>query len=76
MSSNSPENAFDDRLLGLLRCPLTHSALRREGDWLVAEEGGLAYPIRDGIPVLLIEEARLPEGIKSIDELRRKLQRS
>jgi hypothetical protein len=30
--------------------------LRLEGDWLIAEVGGLRYPIRDGIPVMLIEE--------------------
>lgn len=70
MSQNEPIVPFDDRLLQLLRCPLTHSPLRREGDWLIAERGGLAYPIRDGIPVMLVEEARLPEGVKSLEELR------
>ena len=75
MSSDLPVNAFDERLLTMLRCPLTHSRLRKEGDWLIAEEGGLAYPIRDGIPVLLVEEARLPEGVKSLDELKQKFQR-
>ena len=54
----------------MLRCPLTHSRLQAEGDFLVAEEGGLAYPVRDGIPVMLIEEARLPAGVASIDELK------
>ena len=66
-------NEFDDRLLAVLRCPLTRSKLRREGEWLIAEEGGLAYPIRDGIPVMLVEEAKLPEGVTSLDELRQKL---
>ena len=70
MNANEPTMPFDERLLNYLRCPVTHSKLRRDGDWLVAERSGLAYPIRDGIPVLLIEEARLPEGVKSIDELR------
>jgi len=73
MSENENENAFDDRLLGILRCPLTHSSLRREGEWLIAEVGGLGYPVRHGIPVMLLEEARLPEGIASLDELRNKL---
>ena len=63
----------DAQLLQLLRCPLTHSKLRREGDWLIAEVGGLAYPIRDGIPCMLTEEARLPEGIASLDALKEKL---
>ena len=57
-------------LLERLRCPLTHSRLRVEGDFLVAEEGGLAYPIRDGFPVMLMEEAKLPPGVQSLDELR------
>ena len=73
MSQNENENAFDDRLLGILRCPLTHSKLRHEGEWLIAEAGGLAYPIRHGIPVMLLEEARLPEGVASLAELRTKL---
>ena len=63
----------DAQLLQLLRCPLTHSKLRREGDWLIAEVGGLAYPIRDGIPCMLTEEARLPDGIASLDVLKEKL---
>jgi uncharacterized protein len=74
MSGDLPVNKFDDRLLELLRCPVTRSRLRKEGDWLIAEEGGLAYPIRDGIPVLLPEEARLPEGVASLDELKQRLQ--
>ena len=57
-------------LLEILRCPLTGSRLRPEGDFLVAEEGGLAYPVRDGFPVMLVEEARLPAGVESLDALR------
>jgi uncharacterized protein YbaR (Trm112 family) len=68
-----PSSQLNDRLVQLLRCPLTRSALRREGDWLIAEVGGLAYPIREGIPVMLVEEAKLPEGIASLAELKRKL---
>lgn len=73
MSHNESETSFDERLLEILRCPLTHSRLKRDGDWLIAERGGLAYPIRDGIPVMLIEEAKLPEGVSSLDELRSQL---
>jgi hypothetical protein len=61
---------IDAELLEILRCPLTHSKLRLEGDFLVAEVGGLAYPVRDGIPVMLMEEARLPAGVASLDELK------
>lgn len=39
----------------LTRTPLSHDAARGE---LVSEAAGLAYPIRDGVPVLLIEQAR------------------
>ncbi|MEX0885213.1 MAG: Trm112 family protein [Phycisphaeraceae bacterium] len=61
---------FDLALLDILVCPLTRSPLRLEGDELVAERpdgAGLRYPIRDGIPVLLIDQARLPEGVADLD---------
>jgi uncharacterized protein YbaR (Trm112 family) len=61
------------QVLALLRCPLTRSPLRHDGDELIAEVGGLRYAIRDGIPVLLVEEAELPEGVDSLDALREKL---
>ena len=67
-----PAAAVDPQLLELLRCPLTHSRLRVEGEFLVAEEGGLRYPVRDGIPVMLIEEAELPPGVESLEELKAK----
>ena len=63
---------LDPELLEILVCPLTRSRLRLEGDFLVAEAGGLRYPIRDGIPVLLIDQAELPAGITSLEEFRRK----
>ena len=71
-TQNSP-NAMDPELLEILRCPLTLSRLRQEGDFLVAEVGGLAYPVRDGIPVMLVEEARLPHGVESLDALKTQL---
>jgi uncharacterized protein YbaR (Trm112 family) len=58
-------------LMEVLRCPLTRSRLRQEGQWLVAESGGLRYPIRDGFPVLLIEEATLPPGFTSLEEFKK-----
>jgi uncharacterized protein YbaR (Trm112 family) len=50
----------DPRLLDLLVCPLTKGPLRydRTRNELVSEQAGLAYPIRDGIPIMLVEEAR------------------
>jgi uncharacterized protein YbaR (Trm112 family) len=68
--NNSNSNVIDPQVLEILRCPLTRSKLRQEGDWLIAEVGGLRYPIRDGFPVMLMEEAQLPPGVKSLDELK------
>ena len=76
MSETSESAAKDeskDELFDMLRCPMTLSRLRREGDELVAEVGGLRYPVRDGIPQMLADEARLPEGVASLDELKARL---
>ncbi|MCI4680848.1 Trm112 family protein [Rhodoblastus acidophilus] len=50
----------DPRLLEILVCPLTKTTLRydRERNELVSLAAHLAYPIRDGIPIMLPEEAR------------------
>ncbi|MBB4103968.1 Trm112 family protein [Allorhizobium borbori] len=50
----------DPKLLELLVCPLTkgHLHLDREKSELVSESARLAYPIRDGVPIMLISEAR------------------
>ena len=72
MPESSITNTIDPELLDILRCPLTRSRLRQEGDYLVAEVGGLGYPVRDGIPVMLVEEARLPQGVTSLDEFKQK----
>jgi uncharacterized protein len=72
MSETSPSNVLDPEIVALLRCPLTRSRLHQEGDWLVAEVGGLRYPIRDGFPLMLVEEARLPAGIATVDEFKAK----
>lgn len=66
---------IDSALLEMLRCPLTGSRLRQEGDFLIAEVGGLAYPVRDGFPVMLMEEAKLPPGVESLDVLKRQYPR-
>ena len=70
MSTERTSPGLDPQFLEMLRCPLTGSRLRPEGDFLVAEVGGLAYPVRDGFPVMLVEEARLPAGVESLDALR------
>ncbi|HEX9463187.1 MAG TPA: Trm112 family protein [Alphaproteobacteria bacterium] len=50
----------DPKLLEILVCPLTKGPLRYDEarQELVSEQAGLAYPIRDGIPIMLIDEAR------------------
>jgi uncharacterized protein YbaR (Trm112 family) len=56
--------AVDPRLLEVLVCPVTKGPLRydRARGELVSERAGLAYPIRDGIPIMLPDEARRLEG--------------
>ena len=51
---------IDPKLLEILVCPLTKGPLRydRASQELISEEAGLAYPIRDGIPIMLVDEAR------------------
>ena len=48
------------RLLEILVCPLTHATLEydRDRQELISRKAGLAFPIRDGIPIMLIDEAR------------------
>ena len=75
MSESTSNNVLDPQILNILRCPLTHSRLRQEGDWLIAEIGGLRYPVRDGIPVMLMEEAQLPADVKSLEEMKQKYAR-
>ena len=50
----------DPRLLEILVCPLTKGPLSydRAAQELISLEAGLAYPIRDGIPIMLVDEAR------------------
>jgi len=50
---------IDPALLEILVCPTTHAPLREVGDWLVSTDRAtrLRYPIRDGLPIMLAEEA-------------------
>lgn len=52
--------AVDPKLLEILVCPATKGALiyNRERQELISKQARLAYPIRDGIPIMLIDEAR------------------
>ena len=54
----------DPKLLEILVCPLTKDPLRYdpEREELISDRAGLAYPIRDGIPIMLADEARSLDG--------------
>jgi len=53
---------LDPQLLELIACPACHATLAvdEERNELLCSGCGLAYPVRDGIPVLLVDEARRP----------------
>ena len=54
------EHSFDRHMLEALICPQTHTTLRYDAERqeLVSKAAGLAFPIRNGIPVMLVDEAR------------------
>jgi uncharacterized protein YbaR (Trm112 family) len=53
---------IDAELLDILACPACRAEVRLEGDRIVCTSCGLRYPIRDGLPVLLIDQAERPAG--------------
>lgn len=55
-----PMRSLDAKLLEILVCPVTKGPLRydAEAQELISDKAGLAYPIRDGIPIMLPDEAR------------------
>ncbi|NBP73384.1 MAG: Trm112 family protein [Alphaproteobacteria bacterium] len=62
MSNNT--TGIDPKLLEILVCPLTKGPLTYDADAqeLISEQARLAYPIRDGIPIMLVDEARPLDG--------------
>ena len=60
MKKNTENNKVDPKLLEMLVCPITKCDLEYNNitNELVSKQAGLAYPIRDGIPIMLEEEAR------------------
>ena len=57
-------------LLAILRCPLNpRTRLLLDSNHLVCERCALRFPIKDGFPVLLVEEAELPPGCESTSQL-------
>jgi len=57
---------LDPVLLEVLVCPVCHGPLTydRDNQELISEQAGLAFPVRDGIPVMLVDEARQLEPAK------------
>ena len=53
---------IDPELLEILACPACKSKVREEGDWILCASAacGLRYPVRDGIPIMLVDEAQKP----------------
>jgi len=59
-STDRPASSVDPKLLEILVCPLTKGQLEYDAERqeLISRSARLAYPIRDGIPIMLVEEAR------------------
>lgn len=59
-NDGAPERRVDPKLLEILVCPLTKTSLDYDAERqeLISRAAGLAFPIRDGIPIMLPEEAR------------------
>ena len=57
---NEAMTRIDEELLKIMECPVGHAPLVQVGDWLYSTDPGTRrkYPIRDGIPIMLIEESQ------------------
>ncbi len=62
--ASAKKASVDPKLLEILVCPLSKGPLRydKEAQELISEQARLAYPIRDGIPIMLVDEARPLDG--------------
>lgn len=62
VKTGNTDNArrVDPRLLEILACPITKAPLRYDAgkQELISDKAGLAFPIREGIPIMLVDEAR------------------
>ncbi|MDD5586137.1 MAG: Trm112 family protein [Alphaproteobacteria bacterium] len=60
MTENATTRRIDPRLLSILVCPLTKTPLRYDAvrQELISDRAGLAFPIREGIPVMVVDQAR------------------
>jgi len=63
-SDQNPE-PISPELMEILVCPKSRGQLEQRGGWLYCEKSQLRYPIRDGIPIMLIDEAEaIPDNEK------------
>ena len=53
---------IDKELLDILACPLCKTEVKLEDDKIVCTKCGRRYPVKDDIPVMLVDEAELPKG--------------
>jgi len=63
---------INQQLLDILRCPMDPRRATRltlENDRLICQQCALVFKIKDGFPVLVVEEAELPAGCPSLDQL-------
>ena len=63
---NREQNEVDPKLLDILVCPLSKTPLiyDKKANELISKSAGLAFPIRNGVPILLIDEARQLDEFK------------
>ena len=60
---------ISDHFLSLLVCPMGKVPLQRDGDHLTCSHCGTQFSIKDDIPNMIIEEARLPAGCSTLADL-------
>ena len=53
---------IDKELLDILACPACKADVKLENDKIICTKCGLKFPVRDGIPIMLIDEAEKPSG--------------
>jgi len=59
---------IDRELLEILACPVCKTGVEEKGEFLVCTECGRMYPVRDGIPIMLVDEAKQSEEKKQDGE--------
>jgi len=58
-----PKSKIDEELLGIMQCPVAHVPLIQKDDWLYSTDRNTRrkYPIREGIPIMLIDESQVAD---------------